>query len=156
TTRQIRKGNAKEVAQLITDLKAGQVHTLIMSGINPVYSLPNGVEFAEAVKKAKTSVSFSLKEDETVKVSSIAVALPHYLESWGDVNIIKGHYSVMQPTIRPRFDTPDFQEALLSWVGNESSYYDYLTSFWSASVLSGKTWHQARHDGFYVPESTAT
>src|SRR5690606_19196559 len=61
-TRQIRKGDAKKVAQLIADLKAGQVHTLIMSGINPVYSLPNGVEFAEAVKKAKTSVSFSLKE----------------------------------------------------------------------------------------------
>lgn len=155
-TRQIRKGDAKQVAQLIADLKAGQVHTLIMSGINPVYSLPNGAEFAEAIKKAKTSVAFSLKEDETVKASSIAVALPHYLESWGDVNIVKGHYSVMQPTIRPLFDTKQFQEALLSWTGNESSYYDYLKSFWSTSILSGKTWNQAVHDGFFVSEATYT
>src|SRR5690606_25698440 len=65
-------------------------------------------------------------------------------------------YSVMQPTIRPLFDTKQFQEALMSWIGNESSYYDYLKSFWSTSVLSGKTWNQAVHDGFYVSESTAT
>ena len=149
-TRQIRKGDAKAVAQLITDLKAGKVHTLIMSGINPVYSLPNGGEFAEAIAKVKTSVAFSLKEDETAKISNVAVALPHYLESWGDVNIVKGHYSIMQPTIRPLFDSKQLQEALLSWTDNETSYYDYLKNFWTTSVLSGKTWNQAVHDGIFT------
>lgn len=155
-TRQIRKGDAKKVAQLISDLKAGQVHTLIMSGVNPVYSLPNGAEFAEAVAKAKTSVAFSLKEDETVKVANVAVALPHYLESWGDVNIVKGHYSIIQPTIRPLFDSKQLQEALLSWTDNETSYYDYLKNFWATSVLSGKTWNQAVHDGIFVLENTSS
>lgn len=152
-TRQIRKGDAKAVAQLITDLKAGQVHTLIMSGVNPVYSLPNGGEFAEAIAKAKTSVAFSLKEDETAKITNVAVALPHYLESWGDVNIVKGHYSIMQPTIRPLFESKQLQEALLSWTDNETSYYDYLKNFWTTSVLSGKTWNQAVHDGIFVSEN---
>ncbi len=155
TTRQIRKGDAKAVAQLIADLKAGQVHTIIMSGVNPVYSLPNGAEFAEALKNVKTSVTFSLKEDETVKVSNIAVALPHYLESWGDVNITKGHYSVMQPTIRPLFDSKQLQDALLSWTDNDTSYYDYLKNFWTTSILEGKTWNQAVHDGFFVKENTS-
>lgn len=154
-TRQIRKGDAKAVAQLITDLKAGKVHTLIMSGINPVYSLPNGGEFAEAIAKVKTSVAFSLKEDETAKISNVAVALPHYLESWGDVNIVKGHYSIMQPTIRPLFDSKQLQEALLSWTDNETSYYDYLKNFWTTSVLSGKTWNQAVHDGIFVSEAVS-
>src|SRR5690606_27666554 len=34
-----RKGDAKAVAQLVNDMKAGSVHTLIMSGVNPVYTL---------------------------------------------------------------------------------------------------------------------
>jgi len=156
TTRQIRKGNAKAVSQLIADLNAGQVHTLIMSGVNPVYSLPNGAEFAEAIKKAKTSVVFSLKEDETAKESNIAVALPHYLESWGDVSIVKGCYSVIQPTIRPLFDSKQLQEALLSWTDNEVSYYDYLKDYWTNSILQGKTWNQAVHDGIFVSENTSS
>jgi MoCo/4Fe-4S cofactor protein with predicted Tat translocation signal len=151
-TRQIRKGDAKAVNQLLADLKAGQVHTLIMNGVNPVYSLPNGDEFAEGLKKAKLSVAFSLKEDETASQTNIAVALPHYLESWGDVNIVKGHYSIMQPTIRPLFDSKQFQEALLAWTENETSYYDYLKNFWTTSVLSGKTWNKAVHDGLFVSE----
>ena len=38
-TRQIRKGSNQKVAQLIADMNAGSVHTLIMSGVNPVYTL---------------------------------------------------------------------------------------------------------------------
>ncbi len=154
-TRQTRKGDAKAVAQLLTDLNAGQVHTLIMSGVNPVYSLPNGAGFAEGLKKVKTSVAFSLKLDETASKTNITVALPHYLESWGDVNIEKGHYSIMQPTIRPLFDSKQFQEGLLSWIDSEVSYYDYLKEFWSTSILSGKTWNQAVHDGVFVSEEVA-
>jgi molybdopterin-containing oxidoreductase family iron-sulfur binding subunit len=37
--RQIRKGSNADVAQLIADMKAGTVHTLLMSGVNPVYYL---------------------------------------------------------------------------------------------------------------------
>ncbi|MFC7775188.1 TAT-variant-translocated molybdopterin oxidoreductase [Flavobacterium sp. GCM10027622] len=147
-SRQIRKGNAAEVKQLIADLKAGSVHTLIMSGVNPVYSLPNGAEFAEALKKTKLSVAFSMKEDETALVSSIAVATPHYLESWGDVSIVKGQYAVTQPTIRPLFNTVQFQDALLSWTGNVQTYYDYIRSSWAGA----KSWNQLVHDGVAFTE----
>ena len=150
--RYIRQGDAKAVAELVTDLKAGKVHTLIMSGVNPVYSLPNGVEIVEALKKVKTTIAFTLKLDETAIHTNMAVALPHYLESWGDVNIEKGHYSIVQPTIRPLFDSKQFQEALLSWTDNSTTYYDYLKSFWTTSILSGKTWNQAVHDGLFVSE----
>jgi adenylate cyclase len=74
-----------KVTQLIKDMKAGSVHTLIMSGVNPVYT---GRQFNICCLKIKTSV-FSLKEDETALVSTIAAAVPHYLESWNDVSITK-------------------------------------------------------------------
>ena len=151
-TRQIRKGSNEKVAQFVNDLKAGNVHTLIMSGTNPVYTMPNGNEFAAALKKASLSVAFSLKEDETASVTTIAAAAPHYLESWNDVVITKGTYGITQPTIRPLFDTKQFQDALLSWNGNGGTYYDYLRTN-AATNIAGSSWNKVLHDGIYVGAS---
>jgi hypothetical protein len=65
----------------------------------------------KALKKVLLSVAFSLKEDETASVTTIAAAAPHYLESWNDVTIVKGTYALTQPTIRPLFNTKQFQDA---------------------------------------------
>ncbi len=142
-----RKGDAKAVAQLVADMKAGKVHTLIMNGVNPVYTLADSKEFVKALKSVKLSVAFSLKEDETASLTAIAAPTPHYLESWGDVAMTRSNYSLMQPTIRPLFNTKQFQEALLSWTGDTTPYFDFLKGF-AATSLAGKTWNQAVHDGF--------
>jgi len=155
SARLTRKGDAKAVAQLVADMKAGSVHTLIMSGVNPVYTLAASKDFAEGLKKVKLSVAFSLKEDETAVLSSIAAPAPHYLESWGDVTISKGNYSITQPTIRPLFDTRQFQEALLLWSDNSTSYYDYLRAVGS-SIATGTTWNKLVHDGVYATPVTST
>ena len=148
-TRQIRKGSSQKVAQLVNDMKAGSVHTLIMSGVNPVYTLPNSKEFVEGLKKVSLSASFSLKEDETASITTIAAAAPHYLESWGDVSITKGTYGLTQPTIRPLFDTKQFQDVLLSLNGIPGTFYDYLKAN-SASIIAGSTWNKVLHDGIFV------
>jgi Fe-S-cluster-containing dehydrogenase component len=148
-TRQIRKGSNEKVAQLVNDMKSGSVHTIIMSGVNPVYTLPNSKEFVEGLKKVTTSVAFSLKEDETASVATIAAAAPHYLESWGDVTITKGTYSLTQPTIRPLFNTKQFQDALLSWTGISGTFYDYIKAT-SATIIAGSSWNKVLHDGVFV------
>lgn len=142
-----RKGDAKAVAQLVADMKAGKIHTLIMNGVNPAYTLANASEFVAALKSVKLSVAFSMKEDETSSVTSIAAAAPHYLESWGDVAMTRSNYSIVQPTIHTIFNTKQFQEALLTWTDASVAYYDFLKSFATTS-LAGKTWNQAVHDGF--------
>jgi MoCo/4Fe-4S cofactor protein with predicted Tat translocation signal len=149
-TRQIRKGNNAEVKQLLADMKSGTIHTLIMNGVNPVYTLPNGKAFAENLKKVKLSVAFAIKEDETASIASVAIAAPHYLESWGDVSIVKGSYAITQPTIRPLFNTVQFQDALLSWNGSTQKTYDFIRSSWSGS----KSWNQLVHDGVDTFEVT--
>ena len=149
-----RKGDSKAVAQLLADMKAGSVGALIMNGVNPVYTLAASKDFAEGLKKVELSVAFSLKEDETAVLSKIAAPAPHYLESWGDVTISKGNYSITQPTIRPLFDTRQFQEALLLWSDNATSYYDYLRGV-SASIATGTTWNKLVHDGVYATPVTS-
>ncbi len=148
-TRQIRKGSDQKVAQLVSDMNAGSVHTIIMSGVNPVYTLADSAAFLAGLKKVDTSVSFSIKEDETALVSTIAAAAPHYLESWGDLVLTKGTYSLTQPTIRPLFNTKQFQDVLLSLNGTTVSYYDYIKAN-SVSIISGSTWNKVLHDGVFV------
>ena len=148
-TRQIRKGSNEKVAQLLRDMNAGSVHTLIMSGVNPVYTLADSALFAEGIKKVKTSVALSLKEDETASIVTIAIPVPHYLESWGDLSLTIGTYSLTQPTIRPLFDTKQFQDVLMSLNGMSGTYYDYLKAN-SASIITGASWNKVLHDGVYV------
>ena len=65
---------------------------------------------------------------------TIAAPAPHYLESWGDIMITKGTYSLTQPTIRPIFNTKQFQDVLLSLNGVPGNFYDYLKAS-SAGLL---------------------
>jgi len=144
-----RQGNDKEVTELIKDMNDGKVGAIIMAGVNPVYTLSNSNAFIEGLKKTEMSVLFSMKNDETAFHVNYLAAAPHYLESWGDTEMSKGEFSITQPTIRPIFDTKQFQEVLLSWNNNSISYHDYVKSNWKNNILDNKTWNQALHDGVF-------
>jgi MoCo/4Fe-4S cofactor protein with predicted Tat translocation signal len=158
-TRQIRKGNTQEVNQLITDMKAGSVHSLIMYGVNPVYTLANSKDFETGLTKVKFSASLTQKADETAVKSKMAIATSHYLENWGDLELVRGTYSLVQPTINPLFNTKQFEECLLKWTDNTKSLYDYIKEN-STSYTNGKTFNQTIHDGLatreVVRETSAT
>ena len=156
TTILTRQGNDKQVSTLINDMNSGKVGAIIMNGVNPMYTLPNSNEFAEGLKKTSLSIAFSLKADETASNTQYIAAAPHYLESWGDVEMKSGHYSLMQPTIRPLFDTMQFQEVLLGWTENESSYRDYLKTTWEADILNGTPFNKAVQDGVFISEASST
>ncbi|MAB47040.1 MAG: quinol:cytochrome C oxidoreductase [Flavobacteriaceae bacterium] len=149
-----RQGSDKAVMQLVADMKAGKVGAVIMNGVNPMYTLPNSADFAEGLEKTELSVAFSMKQDETASKCDYIAALPHNLESWGDFELKSGHFSMMQPTIRPLFDTKQFQEVLLAWNGNSTSYRDYLKSVWTADVLNGASFNKAVQDGFFVSSTS--
>ncbi len=145
-----RQGSDKALAQLVADMKAGKIGAIIMSGVNPMYTLSNSLDFAEGLKKTELSVAFSMKADETSTQTQYIAAAPHYLESWGDVELKKGHYALTQPTIRPLFDTRQFQDALLKWTENDVSYHDYIKDAWGTNILGGSSFNKALHDGAFV------
>ncbi|HCY80746.1 MAG TPA: quinol:cytochrome C oxidoreductase, partial [Xanthomarina gelatinilytica] len=151
-----RQGNDKAVNTLIADMKAGKVGAIIMSGVNPLYTLPNAADFAEGLAQTELSVTFSMKADETSTQTQYIAAAPHYLESWGDVELKKGHFALIQPTIRPLFDTKQFQDALLNWTGTTMSYHDYIKQTWNENILGGSSFSQALHDGIFVSNGNVT
>ncbi|AXT18902.1 4Fe-4S dicluster domain-containing protein [Flavobacteriaceae bacterium AU392] len=151
-----RQGDDKAVNQLISDMKSGNIGAVIMSGVNPAYTLPNASDFNEGLKNVDLSVAFSMKEDETSSLTQYIAAAPHYLESWGDVELKKGHFGLAQPAIRPLFNTRQFQDALLIWNDNASTYHDYIKSNWNENILNGSSWNQALHDGTFVGTTSLT
>ncbi len=157
----VRQGDAAKVAKLVADMNAGRVGALIMDGVNPAYTLPNAEEFISGLEQVDVSVDFAYINDETAQASSYVAAASHYLESWGDAEFKKGQYSLMQPAIRELFDTKQFQTALLTWMGVEKTYYEYIKETWSTDLLQGGSWNKALQDGVYVApvvavEETAT
>ena len=147
--RYVRQGNAEAVKTLISDMNSGKVGALIMDGVNPMYTLPNADEFKTGLEKVGLSVVFSTNWNETTEVAQYTASANHYLESWGDTEIKKGHFSLMQPTIRELFDTRQFQSALLKWLGSDKSYYDYIKETWGAGISGISGWNKALHDGVY-------
>ena len=148
-TKNVRQGNSARVNQLVKEMNSGSVSAVLIYNANPVYNLPDGASFAEGLKKVGLSVSFAMSGDQTAEACNYVATVPHYLESWGDVEIKKGHYGLMQPTIHPLFDTRQFQETLLKWTGSEHSYYEYLKSQWTGNILGGRSWNKALHDGAF-------
>ena len=147
-----RQGNSQEVLQLLSDIKSKKVSGLITYGANPLLTLAEGAGMGEAFGQLDLSLAFVSKEDETAAVAQYVAAIPHYLEAWGDFEIKKGHYALSQPTIKPLFDTQQFQDVLLKLSGSKESYYERLKSYWNSSVLYGASWNQTLHDGYFQRE----
>ncbi|WP_026810100.1 TAT-variant-translocated molybdopterin oxidoreductase [Arenibacter latericius] len=149
----VRQGNKAALSALISDMKAGKVGALLMDGVNPAYTLANAAEFVEALQNVDLSLAFSASVTDTTESVQYVGASNHYLESWGDTQIKKGYYGLMQPTIKQLFDTRQFQTALLKWMGKDVSYYDYIRETWDNGILGGSDWNQALHDGVFVAKN---
>ncbi len=147
------QGNSKEVLQVIQSVVAGKVKGLITVGVDPLYSFPDANNFAEKYANIAFTLAFTSRMDATATSAKFIAATPHYLESWGDVQIKKGYFALTQPTIRPLFNTKQFQDCVLAWLGEEKSYYDYIKDT-ITPLLLGKTWNEALHDGVF--ESSVT
>ncbi len=119
-----RQGRDKGVQNLIKDMNAGRVGALlVMDGANPAYDLPNAGQFREGCAKVGLKVSFAGIPNETSLLCDYLTPTHHFLESWGDAEPKRGHYSLIQPAIAPIFGnigrpgTRQTEESMLRWAG---------------------------------------
>ncbi|HEX5027066.1 MAG TPA: TAT-variant-translocated molybdopterin oxidoreductase [Agriterribacter sp.] len=152
---QTRKGIDSEMDQLVKDLNAGVVGSLLIYEANPAYNYYNAAAFASGLQKVKTSVSFSDRADETSSLCKYIIPHHHYLESWGDAEGRAGFFSLLQPTIAPLFKTRYFQTALLKWSGNDTDYEDYFKNYWVTKLGGQGVFDKALQDGVVEPASLA-
>ncbi len=148
-----RQGIDSDMVDLVAQMEAGTVGTLLIQGANPAYTYFNADQFKAALKKVKVTVSFNEKMDETTELCEYIIPNHHYLESWGDAAPKAGFVSFLQPTIYPLFKTRPFQTSLLKWSGNTQDYETYFKKYWVAKLGSEEAFNKALQDG--VAESPA-
>jgi len=155
-----RQGIDQEMTSLIDYMNNGEVGAVIMHNVNPVYDYPEPQKFVNGLGKVGLVVSTAERIDETADLATYVCPDSHYLESWNDAEPKKGFYSMAQPAIQKIFNTRQFQDSLLKWMGADIDYIAYLESFWEQEIFPFQDrqlmftdfWHQFVHDGVFQVE----
>ena len=156
-----RQGSDKQVDDLIAKINSGRITSLIVHDCNPVYASAKGEALAAAIAKVPNSVAVAYEINETSRLCKHIAPIHHGLESWGDAMPKRGHLSVIQPTIRPLFETRAAGTSFLTWSGNdlvktaEQPYFEYMKQHWQEAVFANQTemtsfqpfWDSALQDG---------
>jgi MoCo/4Fe-4S cofactor protein with predicted Tat translocation signal len=141
----------QSLAELVRDMRAGQVELLIMlGGVNPVYTAPADLEFADALAKVKTRIHHGLFVDETAEYCQWHVPAAHPLESWGDARAFDGTASLVQPLIEPLYGGKSLHEMMAVLLGRgDVSGYDLVRATWKGRLPGDfePAWRRALHDG---------
>lgn len=141
------QGIDADMETLVADMEGGKVNALIVYGVNPAYEYYNAARFAKALKSVKLTVSLNERLDETGELCKYAVPSHHFLESWGDAEPKAGYFTMLQPTINPLFTTRQFQDSLLKWSGNPTTYDAYFRNVWISKLGSLENYNKALQDG---------
>ncbi len=127
----------QDVQSLIDRMNAGQVKTLFVHGVNPLFDLPAAFGFAEALKKVGTLISFASFPDETALASDLVLPDHTPLESFGYQRVLAGTGSQVlssaQPVVVPLHDTRASLDVLLAAArlvgGNLSAALPYTDEY---------------------------
>ena len=159
-----RQGNDADLKILVDEIKSGSVNCVIFYGANPVYDSAYGTALAQALPKVKNKVSLAIVSDETTDLCDLVAPTTHFLESWGDVEAKRGHYTLIQPTIAPLFNSRQAELSFLTWAGStnvdlaqEQPYYEYLKNAWKTTAFTAQSefssfqgfWDNVVHDGIF-------
>jgi MoCo/4Fe-4S cofactor protein with predicted Tat translocation signal len=139
-----------QVKQLAADLQAGRVSTLLVLGGNPAYTLPADLDFANAMKKAGSTVALTADENETWAAAEWQLPEAHPFETWGDARALDGTVTIQQPLIEPLYLGKSALEVLAIVTGStDQKGYDLVRNFWKAQLGADadKKWRLALRDG---------
>jgi molybdopterin-containing oxidoreductase family iron-sulfur binding subunit len=141
----------ESLKELVADIQAGQVETLLILGVNPVYDAPADLQFAENLLKVKLRIHLSLYDDETAELCHWHVPQAHYLESWGDGRAFDGTTTIMQPLIAPLYDGRTAHEILAILDGHAGlKDHDVVKGYWQRQKPGddfSTFWQQTLNDG---------
>ncbi|GAP14055.1 anaerobic dehydrogenases, typically selenocysteine-containing [Longilinea arvoryzae] len=107
----------QDVQALVNRMNQGEIHTLFIHSLNPVFELPAALGFSDALKKVKAIVSFAAFPDETSVLSDWTLPDHTGLESFGYQRVLTGSdrpaLSALQPVVVPLYNTRATADVLL-------------------------------------------
>jgi len=151
-----RRGDDRALLELRDEMVRGEVDVLLIRGVNPVYELPFGEDFAGAMDSTALVVSFSSHLDETARHATFVCPEPHFLESWGDSEPVAGVVALRQPVVRTIGSPRSLMESLAIWGGRPANDRELLRESWRRRVFPRTSstdgfdafWDRTLHDGW--------
>ena len=136
---------------------------LLIHDVNPVYDFPTE-NLPALLAKLELVVSFAERLDETTPSARFVCPTPHFLERWGDIEVVDGVVALAQPTLRPPGATRSAAESLKRWNNQELSHREILQAYWRDHVLPRsrfgtnfeQLWDTALQEGYVEVTASAT
>ena len=125
--------------ELLSDIDAGRVKTLVILGGNPVYNTPSDLKLnRERMDKIGTRIHLGEHLDETGAICHWHVSAKHFLESWGDARAYDGTASIVQPLIQPLYDSKNAHEVVQLFFREnfDKKDYDIVREFWQTQNIN--------------------
>ncbi|HET9318211.1 MAG TPA: TAT-variant-translocated molybdopterin oxidoreductase, partial [Bryobacteraceae bacterium] len=148
--------DVESLGELVRDMDAGKVETLIIVGGNPVYNAPADFNFAQRMSKVKLRIHMGLYADETSELCQWHIPEAHFLETWSDARSFDGTATIMQPLIMPLYFGRSVHELLAAFGDTPSqSPYEIVKGYWNRRHPGPDFedwWRKAVHDGI-VPDT---
>ena len=150
-------GHSATLHALADDIKADRVQTLLVLDANPAYDTPGDLRLADAIAAVPFSAHLGLYDDETAARCTFRLPRSHELESWSDLRAFDGTASIVQPLIRPLYDTRTVSETLSLIGGATGSAYDLVRATWQphGSGDFDDWWRQALESGVIAGSAIA-
>ena len=156
-------GSYAALSDLVDRASAGALGALLVHGANPLHGVPLAADARAAFDRVGFIASFASQLDETSARAHLLLPDHHFLESWGDVEARPGVHGIVQPAMRPVFQTKQIGDVLLSAARRagvsvpaaENTFYDYLRSRWARDVVPGadeEAWRSVLRAGVVVRE----
>ena len=94
-----------DMAALAEAMRAGEIDVLLLHQVNPVHTMPAAADFAGAMDAVPLVVAIASGPTDTTARADIVLPAHTPLESWGDHVLASGVEGLMQPSMRPLYDT---------------------------------------------------
>ncbi len=105
--------DSEQLAASIDAMRAGKIDVLVVSGVNPLFTMPPEANFADALKHVPFVVWCGQVPDETAEAAHLLLPIHHTIETWGDEMPRPGVFGLGQPAMQPVFESKPLGDILL-------------------------------------------
>jgi len=150
-------GAGESFLDLVRDIEARRVSALFVLAANPLYQTPGDIPFAAIYAKVPVRVHAGLHVDETAALSNWHLPLNHALEDWSDARSPDGLATIIQPVVRPMYDSRSLHEVVAALTADEARSAQQIVRQTWPQLADGAAWAGALKTGFVaMPQQAAT
>ncbi len=161
------KDRVVSYADLVKEMAAGGVDTLLILGTNPVATTPVDLDIVSALSKVGFKAHQGLYQDETSLHCDVHINEAFFLEAWGDARSFDGTAAIQQPLIAPLYHGKSALEVVAALTFNPINLnatadgkanptpmgddLDLVRAFWSKTDAVKKVFPKFARSGEFEP-----